>query len=199
MKIIFATQNIGKLQEMHQLLDGFNVASAAEAGVTEDVIEDADTFEGNALKKARFVCVKTKMISFADDSGLCIEVLNGNPGVFSARWAGEGADDETILKHTLEKMKNIPKNERGAWFETVIVIVFPDGQEKVFKETIHGSITKELRGKHLPKLPYDSIFIPNGYKKTFAEMSEKERNNLSQRGKVFRLLREYLINKKICQ
>lgn len=108
MKIVFASHNQGKIVEMKRMLQGFDVLSAEEAGVTEDVVEDRDTFAGNALKKARFMAEKTGCWAVADDSGLCIEALDGAPGVYSARWAGEAATGEELVQKTLERMKEVP-------------------------------------------------------------------------------------------
>ena len=188
MRIIFATQNPGKLVEMKKMLAGFDVLSAAEAGVLEDVEEDGETFSANALKKARFVAAKTGEWAVADDSGLCIDALRGEPGVYTARWA-HGRD---LVEYTLECMKNILEGRRGAHFESAVAIVSPAGLEKIFTGVIRGELALAPRGQALPKLPYDVIFIPEGYKKTFAEMSEDEKNSLSHRGRAFRLMRAYL-------
>jgi len=189
MKIIFATHNKGKLIEMKKILHDFEVIGAEEAGVFEDVIEDGATFAENALKKARFVMEKTKMITVADDSGVCIKALNGAPGVFSARWAG----DLDIADFALEKIKDVPDGQRQAWFETAAALVFPDGREFVFDGRMHGNITHEKRGESLPNLPYDSILIPDGHTLTCAEMGNEEKNKISHRGQAFLELREFLL------
>ena len=115
MKLVFATHNQGKLKEMRDLLSDLNieVVSADEAGVYEDVIEDGTTFKANALKKARFVGEQTGEWAVADDSGICIDALDGEPGVYSARWAGDRA---SVIDHTLDKMKKVPTKNRGAHF-----------------------------------------------------------------------------------
>lgn len=190
MKIIFATQNQGKLVEMKKMLAGFDVLGAAEAGVLEDVEEDGETFAANALKKARFVATKTGEWAVADDSGLCINALAGEPGIYTARWAG-GRD---LVEYTLERTKNIPEGHRGARFESAVAIVSPTGEEKIFSGVVQGDLSLFPRGAALPKLPYDVIFMPKGHKKTFAEMSEDEKNSLSHRGQAFRLMRAYLEN-----
>ena len=194
MKLVFATHNPGKVIEMQALLAGLDISvmSAEEAGVTEDVVEDQDTFIGNALKKARFVSEKTKEWSVADDSGLCIEALGNKPGVFSARWAGEGASSEKLVSHTLDEMRDVPLGKRQAWFESALTLVSPEGEHWIFEGRVNGSLPLEPRGNHRPKLPYDVIFIPDGYKKTFAEMSDMEKNCLSHRGLAFEKLKEFL-------
>lgn len=189
MKIIFATHNEGKLIEMKKILHDFEVIGAEEAGVFEDVIEDGATFAENALKKARFVVNQTGEAAIADDSGACIKVLNGAPGIFSARWAG----DRDIADFTLEKIKDVPEGQRQAWFETAAALVLPDGREFVFAGQMHGNMTFEKRGESLPKLPYDSIFIPDGHTLTCAEMGNEAKNKISHRGKAFLELREFLL------
>jgi len=195
MKIIFATHNQGKLIEMKKILAGLDVLGIEEIGIMEDVEEDGKTFEENALKKARFIFDKIdnnfnsgKYCIIADDSGLCIKALDGMPGVFSARWSG----GRNIVDFTLEKMKNIPDGQREAWFETAAALIDFNGKEMIFSGRMHGKIVFEPRGVPLPKLPYDSIFIPNGLKKTVAEISEDEKNSMSQRGQAFSALKKYI-------
>jgi len=194
MKIIFATKNIGKLEEMRKILSGFQVVSAFEAGIEEDVVEDKETFVENALKKARFIHEKVGGIVIADDSGLCIKALDGAPGVYSARWAGENSSDQDKIKKTLSELVNIPKEERQAYFESAAVLILEDGSEHIFDDKVFGSISFEPHGIPLPKLPYDSIFIPSGYDKTFAEMSPEDKNSMSHRGLAFKKLKEFLIS-----
>lgn len=196
MQLIFATHNPGKVIEMKQILLGlpFEVMSADDAGVHEDVVEDGMTFEENALKKARFVSQQTGQWSVADDSGLSIDALDGAPGVFSARWAGEGATGEQIVAYTLKELEGVPEHRRSAWFESAAALVAPDGQEWVFTGKVEGTIPLEPRGAARPKLPYDVIFIPEGHTKTFAEMTDEEKNSLSHRGEAFRQLKALLIN-----
>lgn len=192
--LIFATQNTGKLTEMRQLLDGFGITvkSAQEAGVTEDIIEDGETFAANALKKARFVVKQTGEWAVADDSGITIDALDGRPGVYTARWAGEGASDEQLVRHTLNQLKHTPEGERNATFHTVLALVSPEGEERLFEGVIDGIIPIEPRGMNRPKLPYDLIFQPNEYEQTFAQMSDAQKNQLSHRGKAFAKLKQYL-------
>lgn len=195
MQIIFATQNKRKLQEMKELLSDFDVLGAAEAGITEEIIEDGESFAENALKKARFVSTATNQWVIADDSGICIEILEGAPGVYSARWAGKGASDEKIVEYTLTKMRGA-KN-RKAFFESDLALISPGGQEWVFSGTINGEITLEPKGKLRPKLPYDVIFKPEGQDRTFAEMTYLEKNSMSHRGRAFKKLRIFLEKGKL--
>ena len=189
MKIIFATHNQGKLREMKELLPGFDVMGAEEAGVFEDVIEDGQTFVENALKKARFVTQKTGQWAVADDSGICIDTLGGAPGIMSARWA---ESDEDKISLTLEKLKEVSEDKRGAWIEAVLALVSPDGREWTFDGRVDGRIALEPRGENRNKLPYDRLFIPEGHDCTFAEMTAAEKHILSHRGKAFKKLKEFL-------
>lgn len=199
MKLIFATNNLGKFKEMKTILGELKVdiSSAKEVGVTLDIVEDGVTFEENAFKKARFVAEKSKEWAIADDSGLCIKALGNAPGVFSARWAGEGASDEEIIRHTLGKVKDIPEEKREAWFETVVALVTPNGKHWIFKGRVEGRIAKTPRGKPRPKLPYDLIFIPEGCDQTFAEISDEEKNTLSSRGLALKQLKEFLKSRSL--
>ncbi|MBI2551695.1 RdgB/HAM1 family non-canonical purine NTP pyrophosphatase [Candidatus Uhrbacteria bacterium] len=195
MKLIFATRNQGKVKEMRAMLGGIKieVIGMEEAGVSEEVIEDRKTFEGNALKKARFVASRTGEWVLAEDSGLCIKALGGAPGVYSARWAGEGASDEEMVRYALEKMRDIPEHKRAAWFKTALAVVAPDGKERIFRGRVDGLVSTAPRGTMRSKLPYDMIFIPKGHTRTFAEMSDAEKNSLSHRGRAFARLKEFFI------
>ena len=197
MKLIFATNNLGKLKEMKAILQGLNIdiSSAKEIGLTLDVVEDGATFEENAFKKARFIAEKSKEWTIADDSGLCIKALANAPGVFSARWAGKDTSDEKLIHYTLGKMKDILGEKRRAWLETAVVLMTPDGKHWVFGGKIEGRITRTPRGKPRPKLAYDLIFIPKGHNRTFAEMSDEEKNSLSHRGLALKQLKEFLAKK----
>lgn len=192
MKLIFATNNQSKLKEMKEILSELNmeVLSPTDLGIDEDVTEDQDSFEGNAAKKALHIAEETGYLSLADDSGLCIETLNGKPGIYTARWAGENASGQDLVNHTIQKMKGI--ENRDAWFETAAVLATPEGETKTFKGKIRGKITRKPRGKISPKLPYDVIFSPEGQERTFAEMSSEEKNKLSHRGQAFSEMKEYL-------
>ncbi len=193
MKLIFATHNAGKVKEMRAMLDGLDieVLSADEAGITEDVVEGGKTFKENAIKKARFVVSKSEW-AVADDSGICIDALGGEPGVYSARWAGENVSAETLIARTLERLSNAPEEKRQACFVSTLVLCAPDARGWVFEGEARGLISTEPRGTPRPKLPYDVIFIPDGYNRTFAQMSDEEKNSLSHRGLAFRKLREFL-------
>ncbi|NQV90208.1 RdgB/HAM1 family non-canonical purine NTP pyrophosphatase [Candidatus Uhrbacteria bacterium] len=193
-RLIFATHNSGKLIEMRQLLHGtqIEVSSADEAGVTEDVIEDGVTFSENALKKARFVAEQTGDWAVADDSGIMIDALDGRPGVYTARWAGEGASDDELIAHTLEELKDVKEDRRGASFHCVAALVSPEGKEFTFEGVVKGQVVEVPRGVNRAKLPYDVLFQPTGFNLTFAQMSDEQKNHLSHRGLAFEKLKAFV-------
>lgn len=194
MKIILATHNPSKVKEISQLISDLDleVVSMDDIGITEDVIEDGDTFEANALKKARFVADQVEEWVFADDSGMCIDALDGAPGIHSSRWAGEDKTDREKAEFTLDKMKNMPVGERGASFNTVAALISPSGSEQVFEGVLPGEIVTEPRGSIRPHLPYDCLFKPKGYDETYAEMSQDKKCRISHRGIAFGKLKKYL-------
>lgn len=193
-KLVFATRNPGKIVEMRELLDGLGIAitSLAETGIDHDTVEDQDSFVGNALKKAREAAELTGEWAVADDSGICIDALSGRPGVFSARWAGENAGDRRIIRHTLEQLDGVSDDKRQASFHSVAALVAPDGREWIFEGVVSGRIMCEPVGTHKPKLPYDVLFCPDGYDRTYAQMSDKEKNGISHRGQSFSKLKAFL-------
>ena len=199
MKIVFATKNKGKLKEMKDILKELNLelVDMEEAGVNDDIEEDGYTFEENAFKKARVVFEKTKLPVIADDSGLCINTLSGEPGVKTARWAGENATGEDLIIYTIQKLEG--KKDRSAYFKTAAVFIDKAGKSKTFTGKIEGAIPEKPSGKLNPKLPYDVIFIPEGVNKTFAEISKGEKNKMSHRGQAFEKIKKYLkrLNKEI--
>ncbi len=198
MKIVLATRNPGKLVEIKKMLSGLKleIVSLEEAGILEDVLEDQNTFAGNALKKAHFAMRKTGLAAVADDSGLCIAALAGAPGVLSARWAGENASGKDMVAHALLQIKDVPEGKRQAYFESAVAYVLPGGEEKIFTGRVDGKIALAGRGTALPKLPYDLIFIPDGQDLTFAEMDESKKNQISHRGRAFKEFREFLEDDK---
>src|SRR3989344_793451 len=148
MKFIFATHNQGKLKEMRALLAGlpYEVLSAQQAGVTDEVEEDGETLEQNAFKKARSVAKQTGEWAVADDAGLFIEALDGRPGIHSARWAGESREEQTMIDFTLQQLVGIPAEQRGAFFESVIALVSPVGKELILRGKVMGKILESPRG-----------------------------------------------------
>lgn len=196
MKIIFATHNPGKLEEMKNILAGLpiKILSATEAGITDEPVEDGETFADNAMIKASYTTEETGEWSVADDSGICVNALDNAPGVYSARWAGEGASGEAKAQKILDELRGLPEDRRGAYFESSLALVSPEGRHWIFSGRIDGVISSNKRETMLrPYLPYDAIFIPQGFEKTFGEMTDEEKNSLSHRGKAFRELKDFLL------
>ena len=193
-RIVFASHNPGKVKEMRRILDELNIPiqTLDEIGFTEEIQETGATFEENALLKAHTVAKKLNEWAFGDDTGICVDALGGMPGVYSARWAGEETSDQEKMDFVMKKMKMVDIHKRGAYFETALALVSPRGKELIFKGRIYGAIPSVPQGVNRPRLPYDTIFIPDGYSKTFAEMTDDEKNQISHRGKAFSDLNNYL-------
>jgi XTP/dITP diphosphohydrolase len=193
-KIIFATHNNGKIIEMREMMKQIDleIVSASEFGINEEPEENGTTLEENALIKARFACLRSGLCTFADDSGLFIDALGGEPGVRSARWAGDGKQSEEKVAYALDRLKDVPQGERSAIFRSVVAYVCPDGKEDIFDGEVLGEIVLSPRGEPRPKLPYDVLFQPLGYDRTFAQMSDEEKNMISHRGKAFEKFRKFL-------
>lgn len=192
MKLIFATHNAGKVQEMRQILSGLplDIVPADEAGVTEDLPETGSTCEENALQKARYVSKKTGEAAFADDTGLFIDALGGQPGIHAARWAEQGDH----ASKTLAALHGVPQEKRTAQFVSLVALVSPDGEEHLFKGAVEGTITDTPHGQAHPHLPYDTVFMPREDTRTFAQMSSDEKNAISHRGRAFQEFRKYLLS-----
>lgn len=193
MKIVIASRNRKKIEELRRILEGLNITllSANDFPYLEEVIEDGENFEENALKKARYVCKETGLPALADDSGLEVEALGGKPGVKSARYAGESANDEDNINKLLREMHNIPHNRRNARFVCCIALVFPDGEERVFWGFVRGNITEYPKGTS--GFGYDPVFVPEGYKITFAEMKPDEKDRISHRREAIDKLKKFLL------
>lgn len=192
MKLVFATNNQHKLQEIKHLLDGsIELLSLADIGCSDDIPENQETLEGNAAEKSFYVYNKFGLNCFADDTGLEIEALNGEPGVYSARYAGEEKSAENNMNKVLAKMTKI-KN-RKARFRTVISLVI-DGREIQFEGVVDGQILEEKRGT--TGFGYDPIFKPDESQFSFAEMPMGEKNKISHRGRAVRKLVDYLLGLK---
>ncbi|MCX6334072.1 MAG: RdgB/HAM1 family non-canonical purine NTP pyrophosphatase [Bacteroidia bacterium] len=192
MQIVFATNNEHKLREINHILgDSFKLLSLRDLKIEDDIPENEPTLEGNALHKARHIYSIINMNVFADDTGLEIDVLNGQPGVHSARFAGESKDSNANIDKVLLMMG--PSTNRIARFRTVIALII-DGREYLFKGSVEGSIINEKRGKE--GFGYDPVFIPEGKEKTFAEMQLDEKNMISHRARAFEKLRVFLHNYK---
>lgn len=188
MELVFATNNKHKVKEITDLLDdNFRILGLADLNITEDIPEEADTLEENALFKARFVHEKTGRNVFADDTGLEVTALGGAPGVYSARYAGENKSFDDNIEKLLREMKGA--NDRSARFRTVIALIL-DGTEYLFEGTVDGEILKERRGTG--GFGYDPVFLAVGYDRTFAEIPLGEKNKISHRAKAMRQLLDFL-------
>lgn len=188
MRILFATQNKHKLEELAAILPApFQLEGLTPSVISEELPETGDTLEANALQKARYVFEKTGITCFADDTGLEVAALNGAPGVYSARYAGEQRSAADNMKKLLNQLEG--HSDRSARFRTVIA--FTDGkQEQLFEGIVSGTITGAQRGTN--GFGYDPVFVPDGFDKTFAEMSAAEKNNLSHRARAVEKLVAFL-------
>ncbi|HYQ57829.1 MAG TPA: non-canonical purine NTP diphosphatase [Draconibacterium sp.] len=188
MKLVFATNNQHKLEELQAILgNDFTLLSLSDIECFDEIPEEQPTLEGNASQKAFYVFDKFGMDCFADDTGLEIEALNGEPGVFSARYAGEGKNADANMNKVLEKLTKI--NNRKARFRTVISLII-NGEEKQFEGIVNGHILKEKRGN--TGFGYDPIFKPDGFTTSFAEMGLEDKNKISHRGRAVQKLVKYL-------
>ena len=191
-KIVFATSNEGKMREIRELLKDLNVEvlSLKEAGVHVDIVEDGETFEANALIKAKAVWEKTGGIVLADDSGLEIDYLNGEPGVYSARYMGENTSYEIKNWNLIHRLNGVPEEERTARFACVIAGVLPDGRVVTTRGTMDGFIAYEPAGAG--GFGYDPILMLKEYGMTSAEITMEQKNEISHRGKGLRAMKEVL-------
>ena len=191
-RLVLATRNRGKIVEISALLSGLvdRINSAADFANFPETVEDGATFEANALKKAREASSFTALPALADDSGLVVDTLNGRPGVFSARYAGEGAGDAANNARLVEECLNIPDERRQAAFVCVLAFVTPEGVEKLFSGRVAGRIISEPRGNG--GFGYDPFFLVDGFDRSMAELSLAEKNSISHRAEAFRKFRKYL-------
>ncbi|MBQ3186297.1 MAG: non-canonical purine NTP diphosphatase [Alistipes sp.] len=188
MKIIFATNNAHKLSEVQAVLgEGFELVTPRMCGVEEDIPETAETLEGNASQKAHYLYEKTGLDCFADDTGLEVEALDGAPGVHSARYATDGHDFAANNRLLLKNLEG--KENRRARFRTVISLI-EQGEEHLFEGIVEGHIIDHESGEE--GFGYDPLFVPEGFDRTFAEMSAEEKNAVSHRGRAVRKLVTYL-------
>ena len=187
MEILVATHNLHKKEEIQQILgEKYHVTSLTDYNIHEEIIEDGKTFHENALIKAKYCFVKTGKPSLGDDSGLVVEALDGRPGIFSARYAGNHDFAKNMAK-VLEEMKYV--ENRKAYFVTVMCLVDENG-EHYFEGRVYGNLTQEIRGEK--GFGYDPIFIPENHEITFAEMLPEEKNKISHRRNAINLFLEFL-------
>lgn len=193
--LVLASANPDKVTEIAENL-GDGVDLRPRPVDLPDVVEDADTLEGNARLKAVAVCQAAGAGAVADDTGLEIDALGGAPGVYTARFAGEGASYADNVAKVLADLEGVPEGERGARFRTVALARFPDGAEVVAEGVVEGTISTEARGDR--GFGYDPVFIPaDGDGRTFAEMSAEEKHAVSHRGRAFRALADLLAERSL--
>ena len=190
-KLVFATNNQHKLEEARAITAGkFELLSLADIDCHDDIPETAPTLEGNALIKARWIFDRYGFDCFADDTGLMVDALGGEPGVLSARYAGPGHDSEANMKKLLANMEGKP--DRKAHFSTAVALIL-DGKEYLFEGRVDGTIASEPGGEN--GFGYDPVFVADETGRRFAEMTTEEKNSISHRGRAMRKLAEFLENK----
>ncbi|AME09477.1 MULTISPECIES: XTP/dITP diphosphatase [Gemella] len=185
-ELVLASNNTHKIEEIKEILTNYNILSLADVGFFDEIIEDGVTFEENALIKARIISNYTKKTSIADDSGLVIDLLNGEPGIYSSRYSKEQTDEKNIEK-VITKLNG---KESPAHFVSVIALVTPNGEEITFRGECHGKIISKQRGNN--GFGYDPIFYIEKLNKTFAELSSEEKNSISHRRNSLNELASYL-------
>ncbi|WP_275532209.1 XTP/dITP diphosphatase [Blautia sp. An249] len=192
-KIIFATGNEDKMKEIREILadTDWQVQSLKEAGIQADIVEDGKTFEENAEIKAKTICQMTGEIVLADDSGLEIDYLNKEPGIYSARYMGEDTSYHIKNARLIERLDQVPDEKRTARFVCAIAAAFPDGSVKTVRGVMEGRIGYEEKGEN--GFGYDPIFYLPEYGCTSAELSREEKNEISHRGKALRAIKKELV------
>lgn len=187
MELIFATHNDHKVKEVAQMLPSYlTMKSLTDINFHDEIDETGKTFEENALLKAKTIFDKTNKNIFADDSGLVVDALDGAPGVYSARYAGTGKDADNVAK-ALKELEG--KTNRKAYFISIFCLIL-NGKEYFFEGKVNGTISTEILGED--GFGYDPIFIPDGYSKSFAQMTAEEKNNISHRGLAVKKLSDFL-------
>ena len=196
-RMIFATGNENKMKEIREILGALplEILSMKEAGVSADIVEDGKTFEENALIKARAICKLAGEMVLADDSGLEIDYLNKEPGIYSARYMGEDTSYHIKNKSLIDRLEGVPDEKRTARFVCAIAAVFPDGKELVVRGTVEGIIGYEEKGEN--GFGYDPIFYLPERGCTTAELPPEEKNSISHRGNAIRLMKELLERERL--
>ena len=190
-KLLLATRNAGKIEEFHRILEEIAPGEIELVGLDQfpdlaDVEETGATFEENALLKAHQMSAATGLPAIADDSGLCVDALGGDPGIFSARWSGVHGDDEANLRKVLDQVKDVPDAERTAYFICVAALVLVDGTSHFEEGRFHGRLLHHPVGEN--GFGYDPIFSPDGYSISSAQMSAADKDAISHRGKALRAI-----------
>lgn len=192
MRVVLATRNVGKVEELRRILDGaVELVSLDDVTAYEPGPETGATFADNALLKAREAVQHTGLPAVADDSGLAVDAMNGMPGVLSARWAGEHGQDRANLELLLQQLGDVPDERLSAGFVCAAAYCLPDGREDVVLGEMRGRIVREPRGSN--GFGYDPVFVPEGLTVTSAELSSDDKDAISHRGKAFRLLAPRLV------
>lgn len=194
-KIIFATGNEGKMREVRMILaeTGYEILSMKEAGIDIDIVEDGKTFEENAMIKAKAIAVTPEAagaVVLADDSGLEIDALGGEPGIYSARYEGEDTPYEIKNRKLIDRLEGVPDEKRTARFVCAIAAAFPNGDVKTVRGTIEGRINYDPVGEN--GFGYDPIFYVPEFDCTTAQLSPEQKNEISHRGKALRMIKEYM-------
>jgi XTP/dITP diphosphohydrolase len=195
--LVLATRNQGKIKEFRRILDAISNGAINLVGLenfphTTEVEETGTTFKDNALLKARSICTETGLPAIADDSGLCVDALDGAPGIFSARYAGVHGDDQANNRKLLRDLENVPEGKRSAHFTCAAALVLPDGREQVSEAIFEGSILFAPVGDH--GFGYDPLFRPQGLTISSAQMSADEKDLISHRGKSLRAIAPHVIS-----
>lgn len=195
MKIFLATKNKGKIEDFKKLTEDMDieVVTILDNIDIPDVVEDGDTFEENSAKKALEIAKYTGIVTVSDDSGLCVDYLNGAPGVYSARYSGENATDESNMDKLLEDLKDVKKEDRKAHFVSVVTIAYPNGEYQSFRGKVEGEILFERQGNN--GFGYNPIFYSKELGKSFGMATMDERVSVSHRGRAFRKLKEEVLDK----
>ena len=195
-QLLLATRNKGKIEEFRRILDAIAPGEIELIGLESfpdlhDVVEDGSTFQENAIKKAREMSIASGIPAIADDSGLCVDFLNGDPGIYSARWAGTHGNDQANLEKLLLELKDVGDDKRTAHFTCVAALAMPDGRSHVEEGLFHGHILHAAVGQE--GFGYDPIFQPLGMSISSAQMSPQEKDAISHRGKALRLIAPHVI------
>ena len=195
MKIFLATKNKGKIEDFKKLTEDMDIEVVTILDNIEipDVVENGDTFEENSAKKALEIAKYTGIVTVSDDSGLCVDYLNGAPGVYSARYSGENATDESNMDKLLEDLKDVKKEDRKAHFVSVVTIAYPNGENQSFRGEVEGEILFERQGNN--GFGYNPIFYSKELGKSFGMATMDERVSVSHRGRAFRKLKEEVLDK----
>lgn len=187
-QVVLATRNAHKIEEVKRIVEAvcsdIEILDLNAWPDAPEVIEDASTFSGNALLKALAICEHTNLPTIADDSGICIDAMNGMPGILSARWAGKHGNDKANLQLVLDQMTDVPANRRGANFTCAVAFVTPAGEQRVVEGVVEGKLATSPRGED--GFGYDPIFEPLGLDRTTAQLTAKEKDAISHRGQAVR-------------